>query len=882
MKHDDPVANLLTYIMGLPRDPEGYAYLRYEPINAPTVVLRDTKAVTHPGSQLERLVIRTYNDDVSKDNDPADLTASDRFIAPPSTSVEFGERMGMFDDANGKLVKTQAMYDLIAKRDGGTFNHVEVMVAGQNKRFPLESGAAVDVLPYLPDVLARGAALRDLPGTPDLTLASVEPGTDPVAPVPYETLDDANPRTGSVTLISFGGSADWQKLQPFRLALADGSGAPTWDSQGRVLTVFLPKATKVVTPLSSYLLPDDLKLMAVWQWLREYIDQITVSAPNVPVAYPGLDQERIAHLLQRAVEGGHWMINPPRLLTLVHAVQQPIGHPEFTAISVQHEPYGSENAIGIIDEKLNPDPNVLQTAPESIPTEESELAPITAWRKPGSEEAYLLGGLKIHAASTEKIDLLAEWEDPTDDSSERFDNKEYLEKNTAQVDEIPIPSTEEGYITTGSGANHRRLAYYDADHDLLCFLRNGDVLGNLKSGESVYADMAPRHHFNDTKYHRVRYTARGTTRFMEYFPKNQGLDFTRSSPSIWVDVPASARPAAPLVDYVVPTFGWQRQTQTNLKRSVRFGGGLRVYLNRPWYSSGDGELLGVALYDYENGDITGVRELWKPFVTQWGVDPIWKAPGLSQLPNPWSFPNTTAMECGLSLPGRAPGRVCVAGFPVEFDSGKQKWFADLTVDIQSLAYTPFIRLALVRYQPFALPDSKLSSVVLADFSQLTPERSAVITADPYHPRTLRLTVSGPSPSGPRQTVTHGQSDPREVGPPSLVTITVQKRNPSIETDLGWQDAPAGAAKIEQPIMIDTTGLILWTGTVEFAAPPKPGQYRVLIREYECISSNYEIVTRRGRGKIGRREPPKRLVYAEAIEIDAALISGPSEETGTTV
>ena len=82
MAHNDPLAALLSFLTGLPRDPEGLAYLRYEPVIAPLVVLRDVRSVTDPGSQLERLVIHTYNDDPSKDNDPADLTASDRFIAP--------------------------------------------------------------------------------------------------------------------------------------------------------------------------------------------------------------------------------------------------------------------------------------------------------------------------------------------------------------------------------------------------------------------------------------------------------------------------------------------------------------------------------------------------------------------------------------------------------------------------------------------------------------------------------------------------------------------------------------------------------------------------------------------------------------------------------
>jgi hypothetical protein len=880
MKYDDPLAALLALLAGLPRDPEGFAYLRYEPVAAPIVVLRDLRAVTGPGSQLNRLVMHTYNSDVTKDGDPADLTASDRFIAPPSTSVEVGERMGMFDK-NGKLVNSPAMYTLIGQRDQGRLNQVEAVVAGKKQSFPLESGQSLDVLPYLPDVLASGAALRDLPGAPDESLASVQPGGGASAPLPYEKLGDANPRPGSAALISFNGGDDWQKLLPFRLALADGNQAPTWDPQQRVLTVFLPKGVQAIVPLSSYLQPDQLKLMGVWQWLREYIDQITVQQPGVPALNPMLDVEKIAHLLQRAVEGGHWMITPPRLLTLIHAVQQPIGMPAFTAISAQHQPYGSPNAWGELDEKLNPDPNVLQTAPEGSPTAESEEAAITAWRKPGSQEAYLLGGLKIHAGSTEKIDLLAEWSDPTDDPTQaRLPGQDYQQKNTANADEIPIPSTKEGTIVTGQGtSNYRAVAYYDADHDLLCFARNGDELGNLKSGQVIYEDAAPRHYFNDTRYHRVQYTAKATSRYREYFPQDQNLDFTRSSEPVTVEVPASARPATPQVSYVVPTFGWQRQSETNLKRSVRFGGGLRVYLERPWFSSGAGELLGVTLYDYQNGTLTD-RELWKAYITQWGADPIWKAQGLNSVPESYNFTNNVANEDDLSLPGRAPGRVAVAGFPVAFDFDSQKWFSDLIVDTSSLAYTPFIRLALVRYQPFALPDAKLSPVQLADYAQLTPERSAVITADPYHPRSLCLTVSGPAPSSPPPLI-HGTQPTQPITVPTLVTVTVQERNPAIQTDLGWQDAPSTTASIA-PLPINPAGLVRWTGTVNFATMPQTDQYRVLIREYEYLPANYTIPSGPQRGRRAQREQPKRLIYAETMEIDTALIGGPATGMGTTL
>ena len=221
----------------------------------------------------------------------------------------------------------------------------------------------------------------------------------------------------------------------------------------------------------------------------------------------------------------------------------------------------------------------------------------------------------------------------------------------------------------------------------------------------------------------------------------------------------------------------------------------------------------------------------------------------------------------------------MVGFAVDFDFESQKWFADVTVDTQSLAYTPFLRIALVRYQPFALPDAKLSPVVLADYIQITPERSAVMTADPYHPRHLRLTVSGPAPFGPPPTITGAQpSAPIHV--PSQVTITLQQRVPGISTDLGWQDVPAGVATIN-PLPL-FPGLLRWSGAIDFANLPQPGQFRVLIREYEYLSANYTITTGSARSRRPHRDQPSRLVYAEAIEIDSALVSGPSGVTGTTL
>lgn len=391
----------------------------------------------------------------------------------------------------------------------------------------------------------------------------------------------------------------------------------------------------------------------------------------------------------------------------------------------------------------------------------------------------------------------------------------------------------------------------------------------------MYQTAAPRHQFNDTKHHRVRYTARSTSRYQEYFPKDQNLDFTRTSDQIVVDVPASTRPIAPQVAYVIPTFGWQRQTETNLKRSVRFGGGLRIYLERPWFSSGVDELLGIAIYQFQGQDapITANRDKWKSFITQWGNDPIWTSANLSATPDNYHFPDAIAKDFGLRLEENAPGTINVVGYPVAYDEAQKRWYYDITINTDSASYTPFIRLALVRYQPYALEDAKLSRVVLADFAQLTPDRAAVVTADPYRPKKLRLTVSGVAPQGPKPYVT-GATPTELVTTLTWVEVTVQQRT-ELESDLAWRDV---GQEIAIATLDSTTDpLIRWTGTITFAQTPAEGEFRLMIREYEYVAADYTVLNEETK----QRRQPRRLIYAETMLIDHALVGDHSASTTLT-
>jgi hypothetical protein len=629
----------------------------------------------------------------------------------------------------------------------------------------------------------------------------------------------------------------------------DPGRQPHWDPAERVLTVRLSKGTMQTVPLTSYVRPADLSLMGQWRWLREYIDGILTPNPATEILDAFKDADHLAHVLQLAIEGGHWMLTPPRLLTLVHAVQQPIGRPEFTALNITH--LGWLNALGS-----------LQTAPILRQTDPTDLAPIVAWRTAGANETYLVGALRIHGASSARIDLAAAWDDSVDDVNQPTWS---LVHHEAHADELPLRTMQEGYLFA-SGADQRRVGYYDPEHDQIAFLRSGDFLGVPGPSPKPLADAAPRHFFGDTKHRRVAYTAVATSRYREYFDQgaNPPLDFTRSSEPVMVDIPASARPLAPEVLYVVPAFGWQRQIDTNLKRSVRFGGGLRVYCARPWFSSGEGELLGVSLWNGANGTLD--RDKFKPFITQWGMDPIWETHRLDYVPVTGNFSGASETETDLVLEETAAGapvHVDVVGFAPQFDDTRGLWFADLVINTYSETYMPFVRLALTRYQPHALPQAKLSRVVLADFAQLTPDRAATVTSDPFHPHKMRVVVSGIAPTGPKPVVRAFPPPHDPAQRPTRIRVTVQQRDPSMTSDLAWNAAPASAASVSVVQDSTATGqpdLALFVADVTFVAVPPAGDFRLLIEEHEYVSADYADRAGRVSHEAGR------LIYAEIFPI----------------
>ncbi|MBK6890752.1 MAG: hypothetical protein IPI59_01250 [Sphingobacteriales bacterium] len=853
---DHPLTTQFANIFATPTLKNALPYLRFEPIDAPIVVVRKAEAITGAGSKLLRIVIRSFNDSPEKDTTVApDLTANDRLILPPRTSVEVGERLGMFDDlVTGKLRADAQLYQLLATRDGAELKTKRVKINGERKQIPFEANPIINELPYLPDIMARGAAFRNLPGAPESTIGkSDEAPPTSENPIPYQILSGANPRKGSATLISYKNTADWKNnTLPFRIALNEGNQAPSWDENNRLLTVYLPKGQLTRSLVSSYALPTDLEKMGIWHWLKSYINDLTINSPENTTLNNKISMDKIEHILQRCVEGGHWMLTPPQFITFVHAVQQPIGTPSFEqlplCINDGHRYINiNKDDAHILSGKANP---VLY-----------------AWREMGATDLSLVGGLKLHLQSSAKVEIYATWTDPIDNPSNAAPTTEVFNDI---ADEIPLQEIEEEEYINNAAIPTRRVGYLLPNEDLIIWAKEHYYLKHYQKNEmpfKFYYSATPQHQLNDTKHHLITYTAKAASRFKEYFENADPNDknfFTRTSAPVTIHVPATSRPVLPQILYIIPTFGWQRQFDTDTKRSVRFGGGLRIYLDRPWFSSGADELLGIV---HNSGILPTAENLetYKPFITQWGGDPVFTAVNnFYSLPSQTHFVNSHTTENDLYLEELATKNlnqtVNVSAYQPQYDETRQLWYCDITVDVLS-AYMPFIRLALARYQPYALPQAKLSQVVIAEFIQVIPNRSLVLIKDSFNTNLTHFTLSGVAPDGP--VPNKSKLVTKKLNFPHQLFVSLQKYNPNLTGELAWEDAPAsdGIVVVETPIKADASfeGVKIWKGSVNISGNLS-NNYRLVFEERVYHEGEPVLNSK------GELEYPSRTVYLETIPL----------------
>ncbi len=439
---------------------------------------------------------------------------------------------------------------------------------------------------------------------------------------------------------------------------------------------------------------------------------------------------------------------------------------------------------------------------------------IGAYKELGKTYAQLTGNVTSESHSTVQAEIHAHWTEPVDIG-----------------DDGPKPVEHQAYVFT------RKIAYEEPVAPI----------PKEKGGNP------PRHEFGDTKHRMVSYRAVGTTRYKEYFPPEITSDkanITRKGPHTeLVNILSSARPDPPRVLYVVPTFRWE--TSADGLTSKRVGRGLRVYLDRPWFSSGAGELLAVALAKtpISADDMDDIRA----YVSEWGADPLRNdTPPTAELV-PQRFTNRALVLPEVELAERHDVTVRAVGFPVEYAAGRKLWRCDIEMDIGSL-YFPFVRLALARLQPNSVTsprDVRLSNVVKTEFAQLTADRTVTLV---LAPGSVRVTLSGvsalndygvtqPAPAATPAPPGSGLNPAPARGVDRNVVVHIERRpriaSTAPKNPVDWKQVgdeltlPSYSSKL-------APAEVFWSRDVPWADRDTAYEYRLVVREYEIYFTDPEV------------------------------------------
>jgi len=265
-------------------------------------------------------------------------------------------------------------------------------------------------------------------------------------------------------------------------------------------------------------------------------------------------------------------------------------------------------------------------------------------------------------------------------------------------------------------------------------------------------------------------------------------------------------------------------------------------MGRPWFQTGAGELLGVVVAAPPIG--TALPSTLAPLVSGYGLDPVFEA-GRLKIAAATDFTLAVHQGKGLLLEeqtGTVPW-VDVAGHEVAWDKERQLWFADIEINtVSATTYFPFVKLALVRYQPSSLKGLELSRVVQADFIQVSPDR--VVTTSFPTPTTVKVAVAGP---GYLATTDPFTAD-------SVRAYVQEATVQTSDSDLVWTTVPSDLGGTLLDITSQSLSLTIWEGTVKLPAPRGTKRFRVLVAEYE----QHKVVRV---GNLG-----SKVTYLDAIEI----------------
>lgn len=329
------------------------------------------------------------------------------------------------------------------------------------------------------------------------------------------------------------------------------------------------------------------------------------------------------------------------------------------------------------------------------------------------------------------------------------------------------------------------------------------------------------HVFADTKARRLTLGIRLLSRFAELFEttpryvggtesllqRRQPLDESEQSVlgnTATLCIPSSQRPASCEPHQPEPAFLCHRSEDVlcgEIQRTFARRALTRIYLRRGWFSSGDGERLGIVLWpphyfgrgqrlDEDKVSING-RDMdivefddadlgpGGAFISRWGGDPI-RADGHPQqrvlintgafgdldpmlLPDCWRSPHDPKVVDYALMPvlqGGAASKPDVGNssetnmtfLPVSlltyepcFDLDREEWYVD--IDLRPLSPSePIVRLGLVRYQSESVCDEIKVSQPVTVMAPLLPRRELVVSLSQATDR-IAVRMSGSASHG---------------------------------------------------------------------------------------------------------------------------------------
>ncbi len=763
-----------------------WRFLRHEPLAPPEPIGPASAA------KIDRLVVR-------------DMIAGPESMirwGPPDVAVAIAEWAGKLEAAFGPTGNPQDMLEL----------------ASQEK---------------VPDPYAASLAVQNCPGIARGQLARVVDDK-----LQFEALPD--PEAPGTIAIPFAGS--WPTLRGVDLLLAGGDAAPHWDAESRRLTVTIPAGKEV--------------------------EVMIITLPSRATLFELADIAGNPDLVERALVGLVPAITPRRRFTLVHAART-LPAPEIVTLAKPERKANSPSAWfaaeiqfdsastgGLRLEASWQDVPDLLAPDAAVPVSRAVIAeiPLAAGATPVTAVSLTQTGQigfkgPELAASHDLIECALSDTSAKNARASTIARQHGLDQHmladqfshlhaamairpvdiawTSIISAADALSTAANSLTEpapdfpGDPVASFPVALLRAFRDVA--MAAADVADVARAAIAKLDHRGIAYPFGDGRSYELDIRPVATGRFAAYFAQENAPEAL--GPAMRVIVPASARPRPPKICDMVPIFLWSRQVdEAGNSTSVR-SSGLRLFLERPWLSSGPGELLAV---------------LYGSQATRWARDPLMETMPLPRGPELEHARGTLLTFKDLVMPHSGSlaqsGQVGAAAYPVSLDETGLA-FADIGIDPGD-SYAPFIRLCLARLQPNAIAGMELSEAVAAEPIQLPPNRKLVITRS----IDLVLDLSGPASLG---VATADSPLGRTL---NRVRARFQRRIAGTVAEAGWiDDAAMGSIVPLDP------GSSIWRAR---AVQLLPGPARLLVEEHELWPSDTDEAAL-----------SERLIYAETVAID---------------